>query len=159
MVHSIKLNQPQFCPHNFLLERRRNSVGISLHLTGISASFKAQKILLGVIFQHFLQNFAHVSAPWKTQTQQFYLRGQEEPRKKYLKFILAIQQACLVLVCKIPLWLNFTKRNRFEAILLVRDQQGHGTGKRLCSHAQTGKAKCGGVPSCMKCSSSWLFQW
>jgi hypothetical protein len=147
MVYSIKLNQPQICPQNFLLDRRQNSVGSSLHLTDMSVSF--------CISPEFCTRFCTL----KDTDLKFYLTGQEKRWQKYLKFILAIQETYLVLVDKIPRWLNFTKRNRFEVILLVRDQHGHQTGKRPWSHAQRGKAKCGGVPSCTKCSSSWLSQW
>jgi hypothetical protein len=127
MVHWIKLNQPQSCPQNFLLDRRQNSVGSSLHLTGMSFC----------IFPEFCTRFCTL----KDTDLKFYLRGQEKRWQKYLKFILAIQEVYSVLVGKIPRWLNFTKRNRFEAILLVRDQHGHQTGKKTVKSRTKRKSK------------------
>lgn len=106
--------------------------------------FEAHTPAGSVGFQLRSQPFVHTSAIWKTRTQQFSLRNQEEQRQKHLEFVAAVHLVFLVLIGRLSLWPCPTNRSHTEPIMLVINAHSAYPGRRFWSRARAGSAKCDG---------------
>jgi hypothetical protein len=74
-------------------------------------SFKAHALSFSVRFQDG-RAFAHIAATLKSQTQLISVRSQEKQMQKYSNLLCWVYEVFMLLIDRLPLWPNSTKKSR-----------------------------------------------